>query len=94
MTFFTFLRKALSEDDNNHSAMRVKIFYLVITLVSVIAFGFVYVVVHHADLIILYLTTIVALIAAALGFKKWQKGDEIKEASRDEAGKPKYPGGN
>jgi len=84
MKFFQFLEKALSESNGEPSGMRVQVFYLVVILVAVIAVGFIYVVWNHPDIVILYLTTIVTLIAVALGFKKWQKSDEVKEETKPE----------
>ena len=76
MKFFQFLEKALSESNGEPSGMRVKVFYIVICIISVVSYGFVYVAHHYPDLIIMYLTTIVGLVAAALGIKGWQKGKE------------------
>jgi flagellar biogenesis protein FliO len=73
---FTFLGKALSENENEPSAMRVNVFYIVVSLVTVIALGFVAVVFWYKEFITTYLTIIVGLVVTALGAKYLQRVKE------------------
>lgn len=76
MNFFEFLRKALSEDNNKPSSMRVLNLWTMFWFVLVVSFGFVYVVLFYSSLVIAYLSIISSVILGVLGLKKWQKANE------------------
>jgi cytoskeletal protein RodZ len=76
MKFWEFIRKALSEDDQSPSALRLFSAWLVFVFVLVLAFGFIWVLLYHEDLILLYATILTSAIAGVLGIKVWQKGKE------------------
>ena len=77
MKLWEFISKALSESADEPSAMRVNSFYLVILFVTVLAFGFVWVVMSKMEsLIIAYASILVTSIGSALYFKNKQKDKE------------------
>lgn len=73
---FTFLGKALSEDNGNPSQIRLTTGATYTFLIPAITFGFVWVVIHHPDLVILYLTSLLAFLGSLIGLKVMQKGKE------------------
>lgn len=75
MKLFQFLEKALSEG-TKPSAMRVFNFWVVLLFVTVVAFGFIWVVVNYSDLVNGYLAIMAGIILGALGLKGWQKKNE------------------
>ena len=73
---FTFLGKALSEDNKNPSSTRIQNFVVIIILIPCIAFTLIYVTVKYESLIVAVLTAILGFVTAAMGIKVWQKGKE------------------
>lgn len=80
---FTFLGKALSEDNKNPSSTRIQNFVVIIILLPCIAFTLVYVTLKYESLIVAVLTAILGFVTAAMGIKVWQKGKEKGGESAD-----------
>lgn len=71
-----FLGKALSETNTTPSFIRVASGWIVFLFVLVLAFGFVYTIFNHKDIIIAYAGILSALITTVIGLKVWQKDKE------------------
>lgn len=76
MSFWEFLRKANSEDNEHPSSIRLNVFICLLQWSVVITLGFVWVVIYIPDLITTYLTVLATLTAGLLGLKVFQKDKE------------------
>jgi membrane protein DedA with SNARE-associated domain len=79
---FDFIKKALSEAENQPSSIRLFAGWAIFFFVLALTFGFIWVVLFHDELILMFAGILSALISTILGMKVWQKGKEEKDAGQ------------
>lgn len=86
----SYLGKALSEDNEHPSAMRIMTFYVVMCFASALTIGFLYVVftLAYKELVIIYAGMLMATLLSGIGLKKLAKKDEEKVVTEVENGTP------
>ncbi len=73
---FTFLGKALSEDNGNPSSTRVNLSYAIWILIPCVAFTLIYTVIAYQNLLTYVLDAILVFISGLYGLKVVHKGKE------------------
>jgi hypothetical protein len=74
--FWSFMKEGLSEDNGHASSTRINQLFANILFSPTIAYGFLYVLWNHTELVLIYLASMLAAMGLTQGLKVWQKKNE------------------